>query len=52
MTPDLIREPGTSVGFVRPMFEVLPDAADANGNWADAARWPEPWPFHDLGEEA
>jgi hypothetical protein len=33
--------------YVRPMFEVLGDFAD----WCDAARWPEPLPFHDLENE-
>jgi hypothetical protein len=34
--------------YVRPMFEVLGNFAD---DWRDAARWPEPLPFHDLENE-
>lgn len=39
---------------VRPMFQLLAEFADVNGPSGDAAKWPEPFDYHDieLGEEA
>lgn len=36
-----------SVAIVRPLFELLDDEYDM----CDAARWPEPFPDHDLSTE-
>ena len=35
---------------VRPMFEVLPDFADEI-SFSDAAKWPEPFGFHNLDDQ-
>ena len=41
-----LAEPGT---WVRPMFEVLPNDPRREPG-PDAARWPEPWPWQEVGD--
>lgn len=33
---------------IRPIFQLIPDYWD---EWADATKWPDPYPYHRLEED-